>query len=127
MAEDEGKFSHIVVTDDEDDEEVVIYTGRRAAESLAAPTTSEPDEDDSDEPDEEEGLAEDIDGAKRPAQPEPAPEEQPKKKKKEKYVYRETTAEDLEDTSMSVVQKAILVFCVVFLIGFCIYYYFNYM
>ena len=126
MAEDESKFSHIVMTDDEDDEEVVIYTGRRAAESPVAPKASELDGDDFDELDEEEDLAEDNDEADRPAQPEPAPEEQPKKKK-EKYVYRETTAEDLEDTSMSTAQKAILVFCVVFLVGFCIYYYFNYM
>ena len=111
MALDDTRFSHITVTaDDEDD--VVIHAGARpepAARPAAGPAGSQDEE--------RPRPVEAPEGERRPAQPSVPASSADKG-------YRETTAEDLEGSPMSLMQKAIIVIAALFVVGFVAYYLF---
>ena len=112
MAQGEG-FKHITVTAAEDEDVVILAGATPTGDSvITEPATEEP-------------VPEEPVKAQSPV-PEPQPSKAtkpaPSKRAKAKGdSYRETTLEDLEDTSMPFAQRVVIVAAIVCIIGAVIY------
>lgn len=121
MASDDSKFSHITVHADDDDE-FVIQAGIPAHASVepavepehAAPTVAESELNE---------ASVETPAVEQEVTPDEATEQDEQKKARSKE-YRATTAEDLEATPMSGMQKAIIAIALLCVFGSVAYYMF---
>ncbi len=124
MAQDDQRFSHISVSAGDEDDVVIVAGGTRGR------ATSRPDAPDaapkSEHAPEHARKAEGSPERTRPSEAAPAKPEAPapaaRQGKRDRY--EETTLDDLKDTKMSTMQKAIIVVAVIGVIAFAVYYMF---
>lgn len=118
MAQGDQRFSHISVSaGDEDD--VVIVAGDTHADAPSRPVAPAA----SPEPEPAPERAREGEGKSEAAPAKPAPSATPKRPS-ERDGYEETTLDDLQNTKMSSMQKAIIVVAVIGVIAFAVYYLF---
>lgn len=118
MVSEDAKYSHISVSSDDEDE-VVIHAGIRGDDKPVAGSRPGEEQVDGD------GLIPDSEGAtERSTSGENAAGEEVSAARESHPAdsYRETTEEDLDQTSMSTMQKAIIAVALLAIVGFAIYY-----
>lgn len=115
MTSDNTKYSSIIVSG-EDEDDIVIHAGTRGAHGGR---TAAPDETEDAAAEEDAGARVGETGSEGD---EPAEEGSGGSEESGRDRYRETTEEDIRNTSMPTIQKVIIVVALCLLVGFTIYY-----
>lgn len=112
MAQDQQTFSHISVTSDDEDDVVIVAGAPTRPSSRPAPAASQA---------QAAPTAPHVQVEAAPEEPAPAPDKAAPARGKTD-AYQETTLDDLAESKMSAMQKAIIVVAIVAIIAFVVYY-----